>query len=61
MNLSQNNSEKFKDRSAKKEKNVHTETIENLSYLYPNGHRITPQMGWFKVSRARDLKSDFVA
>ena len=36
-----------------------TETpSENLHYLYPNGHRITHQMRWFKGSRNRGLKSD---
>ena len=28
-----------------------SDAIENLDYLYPNGHRITHQMRWFKVSR----------
>ena len=32
---------------------------EHPSYLYPNGHRITPQMRWFKGSKCRGLKSDF--
>ena len=35
--------------------------IENLNYLYPNGHRITHQMRWFKGSRDRGLSSDIVA
>ena len=26
-------------------------STEILNYLYPNGHRITPQMRWFKGSR----------
>ncbi len=30
---------------------------ENLNYLYPNGHRITHQMRWFKGSRDRGLSS----
>ena len=37
------------------------ENIENFKYLYPNGHRITNQMRWFKGSRDRDLKSDIAA
>ena len=36
-------------------------SIENLNYLYPNGHRITHQMRWFKGSRDRGLKSDIAA
>ena len=36
-------------------------SIENLNYLYPNGHRITHQMRWFKGSRDRCLRSDIAA
>ena len=36
-------------------------TIENLNYLYPNGHRMTPQLRWFKGSRDRGLRSDIAA
>ena len=43
------------------EKVIRSETIENLNYLYPNGHRITHQMRWFKGSRYRGLKSDMAA
>ena len=31
---------------------------EDQNYLYPNGHRITHQMRWFKVTRDKDVKSD---
>ena len=34
---------------------------ENLNYLYPNGHRITHQMRWFKGSRDRGISSDIAA
>ena len=27
------------------------DNIDNLNYLYPNGHRITHQMRWIKGSR----------
>ena len=36
-------------------------SAENLNYLYPNGHRITHQMRWFKGSRDRGLKSNIAA
>ena len=36
-------------------------STENLNYLYPNGHRMTHQMRWFKGSRDRGLKSDIAA
>ena len=34
---------------------------DELHYLYPNGHRITHQMRWFKGSRDRGLRSDIAA
>ncbi len=34
---------------------------ENLTYLYPNGHRMTHQMRWFKGCRDRGLRSDMAA
>ena len=37
------------------------EVIDNVNYLYPNGHRITHQIRWFKGSRNRCLKSDIAA
>ena len=33
----------------------------NLNYLYPNGHRMTHQMRWFKGSRERGLRTDVAA
>ena len=36
-------------------------STENLHYLYPNGHRITHQMRWFKGSRDRCLSFDIAA
>ena len=36
-------------------------SIENLNYLYPNGHRMTHQTRWFKGSRDRGLKPDIAA
>ena len=36
-------------------------SAENLNYLYPNGHRMTHQMRWFKGSRDRGLKSNIAA
>ena len=35
--------------------------ITNEKYLYPNGHRITHQMRWFKGSRDRGFNFDSVA
>ena len=36
-------------------------SAENLKYLYPNGHRMTHQMRWFKGSRDRGFKSNIAA
>ena len=45
-----------------KNKNIiEIETNEKFNYLYPNGHRTTHQMRWFKGSRDRGLKSDHAA
>ena len=41
--------------------NMDGENIDNFNYLYPNGHRMTHQMRWFKGSRDRGLKSYKVA
>ena len=37
------------------------QAIESRHYLYPNGHRMTPQMRWFKGSLDRGLKPDIAA
>ena len=42
-------------------KNEHILPTENLNYLYPNGHRTTHQMMWFKDSCDRGLRSDIAA
>jgi len=49
------NSQKIVNRNEK------LSSTENLNYLYPNGHRITHQMRWFKGSRDRGLNSDIAA
>ena len=55
MELNQNSNDDFQEIVGRNEKVVST---ENLHYLYPNGHRTTIQMKWFKGSRDRGLKSD---
>ena len=35
-------------------------SAEHLNYLYPNGHRMTHQMRWFKGIPVRCLSSDVV-
>ena len=43
------------------ENNLTSINTEDQNYLYPNGHRITHQMRWFKGSRDRCLRSDIAA
>ena len=61
MQLNQNNTDKSKDIINKNEKVIPIQVIENSNYLYPDGHRMTPQMRWFKGSRDRGLKPDIAA
>ena len=58
MELNQNNTEDLQEIVNRNEKFFST---QNLNYLYPNGHRITHQMRWFKGSRDRCLRSDIAA
>ena len=53
-----NNTDELKERVDRNKKLYST---DNLNYLYPNGHRITHQMRWFKGSRDRCLRSDIAA
>jgi len=52
MESNQNNADDLKERV---DRNKKLSSTENLNYLYPNGHRITHQMRWFKGSRDRGL------
>ena len=61
MEFNQNKTDYSQDIINENEKVITNETIENLNYLYPNGHRITHQMRWFKGSRNRGLSSDKAA
>ena len=45
----------------KLKKSINPTLNEKLNYLYPNGHRITHQMRWFKGSRDRGFKSNLAA
>ena len=61
MQFKQNNNDNSQDIVTGNEKLTQSETIENLNYLYPNGHRITNQMRWYKGSRERGLRKDIAA
>ena len=61
MQSNQNKADNSYEAVNKNEKFINHETNENLSYLYPNGHRMTHQMRWFKGSKNRGLKTDIAA
>ena len=61
MQLNQNNTDKSQEIINKSEKLIPIQAIENRNYLYPDGHRMTHQMRWFKGSRDRVCKSDIAA
>ena len=56
MKSNQDSTDNFQEIVNRNKKVVST---ENLNYLYPNGHCMTHQMRWLKVSRYRWLSSDF--
>ena len=58
MESNQNKTDNLQEKVNRNEKVFST---EKLNYLYPNGHRITHQMRWFKGSRDRFLRSDIAA
>ena len=58
MELNQDSADNSQEIANRNEKCL---SVENLNYLYPNGHRITHQMRWFKGSRDRGLNSDIAA
>ena len=58
MKKNQNCTDNFQEKVNRNEKLIST---KNLNYLYPNGHCMTHQMRWFKVSHDRGLRSDNAA
>tara|TARA_B100000945_G_C19995792_1_gene418702 strand:+ start:150 stop:326 length:177 start_codon:yes stop_codon:yes gene_type:complete len=58
MKSNQVNSDDFKEIDNRNEKVI---SNEKFTYLYPNGHRMTNQMRWFKGSRSRGLRDDIAA
>ena len=61
MELNQSNFGNSNSKVNKNLKVISRDNVEKLDYLYPNGHRITHQMRWFKGSRDRGLNSDLAA
>ena len=58
MEKNQNSTDNLQEIVNRNKKDI---SSENLNYLYPNGHRMTHQMRWYKGSRDRGLKSDVAA
>ena len=58
MESNQNSTDKFQEIVNRNENVVST---KDLNYLYPNGHRMTHQLRWFKGSRDRGFISDIAA
>ena len=61
MEFKENNSDASKEIINEIQFVMQSKNIEKLNYLYPNFHKITPHMSWFKGSRNRGLKSDIAA
>ena len=61
MKLNKNTNDNSQNIFNRNTKEIQSGNYEKLNYLYPNGHRITHQMRWFKGSRDRGLKSDIAA
>ena len=58
MESNQNFTDNFQEEVNINEKFIST---KKFNYLYPNGHRMTHQMKWFKGSRDIGLSSDIAA
>ena len=54
MELIKNNTYNFKNIVNRKEKFLSSDSNVNFNYLYPNGHRITHQMRWFRDILIKD-------
>ena len=60
MEFNKKNTDILQEKVYRNENLIASKNTENLSYLYPNGHRITHQMRWFKFSR-ESLRTDISA
>ena len=58
MESNQGSSDDYQEIVNRNEKVI---SAENLNYLYPNGHRMTHQMRWFKGSLDSGLRNDIAA
>ena len=61
MEFIENNIDITQEKTNTNEKSIYSQANEKLTYLYPNGHRITHQMRWFKGSNDRGFRADMTA
>ena len=61
MKLNHNSNHNSQNKINRSHKGIISKDFKNLNYLYPDGHRVTHQMKWFKGSRDRALRSDIAA
>ncbi len=61
MEFIKNNIDIPQEKTNKNEKIINSQANEKLTYLYPNGHRITHQMRWFKDSIDSGFRDDITA
>ena len=61
MKLTKNSNQNSQNIVKTNQNVISYEDIKGFNYLYPNLHRITPQMRWFKGSRSRGITDDIAA
>ena len=61
MEFIENNIAIPQEKTNANKKVFYTQANQKSAYLYPNGHRITHQMRWFKCSNDRGLRADINA
>ena len=61
MKLNQENIDNLQENFDGDENLIPIQDIDTCNYLYPDGHRMTTQMRWFKGSHERGFKSDMAA
>ena len=57
MEFDQSNFEDSKQLVDPLRSNLQIDCFDHLRYLYPNGHKVTPQMRWFKLSKGKGSSS----
>ena len=61
MELNKDNIDNSKNNVDRISRFPYDKNLQDPNYLYPFGHRATPQMKWFKGSREKSLRSSNAA